>query len=698
MKLQTIITLSLILGMNLSSTSALGKKPKHRGELLNSNSQQTLLPPIGSATPSSPNAPVPKKTHPEMPKEPALEPTDIKNLLTQDSAASAKPCKTSHSIETWVQITNQHSPVGGKEGVFFISDFRDVPQVFYLPSPKSWPKQISFFEEGVSYYRLSPNGNRMILASQVGGDEQYDLYLRENDSIRPLIVDREKRIESVEWGPNSDWFLFTSNLRNKVDMDLYRWDINKNSPELLLALEGNHTVSDISLDGKWVLLNRFRSVTDSDVLLFNLETKKLTLVTEHSGQIASKGGVFTKDSKGFFYISDQETGISQVKFSKITNPTQAKLMTSGKNEVEEILLDFSKKRLVIIKNQEGYSTLEGIIIDDTGQRKNTFSLPKLDHSILRGASFSLIKNNPTFFFSQTSSLFPAQIFSWNQDTISQWTESSDSILKRECLRKEQWVYYPTSDGKQIPAFVYLPSSSSQPIPFIVYIHGGPESQFRPSFNKIFQYFLERGYGVFAPNVRGSTGYGRDYTLLDNYKLRMDSVRDAIEGAKWLVDSRLAHKNQLGVYGGSYGGFMVLSMIENAPELFTAASESVGISNFVTFLKNTRPYRRALREVEYGPLSDEEFLTSISPIHSIEKIKTPLLIFHGANDPRVPVTETEQIVSALKKRDIPVEAKIFTDEGHGNVKLKNILEQARWMVHFFEKHFNHSKKEGVSSTK
>ena len=235
----------------------------------------------------------------------------------------------------------------------------------------------------------------MILASQVGGDEQYDLYLRENDSIRPLIVDREKRIESVEWGPNSDWFLFTSNLRNKVDMDLYRWDINKNSPELLLPLEGNHTVSDISLDGKWVLLNRFRSVTDSDVLLFNLETKKLTLVTEHSGQIASKGGVFTKDSKGFFYISDQETGISQVKFSKITNPTQAKLMTSGKNEVEEILLDFSKKRLVIIKNQEGYSTLEGIIIDDTGQRKNTFSLPKLDHSILRGASFSLIKNNPT---------------------------------------------------------------------------------------------------------------------------------------------------------------------------------------------------------------------------------------------------------------------------------------------------------------
>ena len=248
------------------------------------------------------------------------------------------------------------------------------------------------------------------------------------------------------------------------------------------------------------------------------------------------------------------------------------------------------------------------------------------------------------------------------------------------------------DSKQIPAFLYLPSNTQKsqsvetrtPVPFIVSVHGGPESQYRPMFSKIFQYFLERGFGVFAPNIRGSTGYGREYTMLDNYKNRMDSVQDVIEGAQWLLKNRYAQSKGLAIMGGSYGGFLVLRSIEVEPDLFAAASESVGITNFFTFLQNTKPYRRALREFEYGPMTDKDFLLSISPMTYIDKIKTPLLIFHGANDPRVPVTETEQIAAALKKRDIPVDFTVFPDEGHGNTKLRNIMEQAKLTVYFFEK--------------
>jgi len=700
------IILLAILSMNLSSTRALDKKLKHRGKLFFQKNDQSLTPPTLKPQPPSPSVGSPAGRTIETKSTTHSAESPSGNRPDSSSFPNLKPetCQITHSIETWVQITNQHSPAATQNGVYFISDFRDVPQLFFLKTPKSWPTQISFLPEGISSFKLSPKGTQILLTSQVGGDEQYDLYLWENNSVHPLIVDRNKRIESFEWGPDSKWFLFTSNSRNKIDMDLYRWDLSKGSSELLMALEGNHVVTDISPDGKWALITRFRSVTDSDVLLFNLTTKEILNVTENLGLAASKGGVFTKNSQSIFYISDKNNGMAQAFLTEMKKPTASKLMTSGSDEVEELFMDPSRRKVIFLKNHEGYSKFEGISIDSAGQRKSVLSLPKDDRTVIRGMGFASGSKDSPLFFSQTSSLYPAQVFSWQNNHITQWTDSSGNILRKECLVQEELIHYPAIDGKKIPAFLYRPKgpitqdqeTQTKPIPFLIFIHGGPESQYRPYFNKIFHYFLERGYGILAPNVRGSTGYGREYTLLDNYKLRINSVQDGIDSAKWLIDQRLAHKDKLGVYGGSYGGFMVLSMIENAPDLFSAASESVGISNFVTFLKNTKPYRRALREVEYGPLADEEFLLSISPVTHINKIKTPLLIFHGANDPRVPVTETEQIETALKKKEIPIEVKIFSDEGHGNVKLKNILEQARWMVHFFEKTFAGKKTEGVSS--
>ncbi|NBW99812.1 S9 family peptidase [bacterium] len=203
---------------------------------------------------------------------------------------------------------------------------------------------------------------------------------------------------------------------------------------------------------------------------------------------------------------------------------------------------------------------------------------------------------------------------------------------------------------------------------------------------MFQYFLQRGFGILAPNIRGSSGYGKTYVGLDDYKKRMDSVQDTLEGARWLITQGYTLPDRLGIFGGSYGGFVVLRSIQEGSSLFGAAAESVGIADFITFLKNTSPYRRSLREVEYGPLTDEPFLKSISPMTYLSQIKTPLLIFHGANDPRVPVSESETLAKSLRERNIPVELKVFSDEGHGNTKLSNILEQARLMVHFFESQF------------
>ena len=247
------------------------------------------------------------------------------------------------------------------------------------------------------------------------------------------------------------------------------------------------------------------------------------------------------------------------------------------------------------------------------------------------------------------------------------------------------IHYKSFDGLGIPALLYVPRGwNGEPIPFIMDIHGGPEGQARPVFSRHFQYLLLKGYGIFVPNVRGSSGYGRDYIKLDDYKNRKDSIRDIYEGAKWLKDHGYTRFGKIGIKGASYGGYATLASLVEYPDVFGAGIDDVGIANFVTFLTNTAPYRRALREAEYGPLSDEAFLLSISPITEVDKIKAPLIV-HGANDPRVPVGEARQMAEAIRARGGVVDTLMFADEGHGAAKFSNRLVYYRTMAEFLDSH-------------
>jgi dipeptidyl aminopeptidase/acylaminoacyl peptidase len=265
-----------------------------------------------------------------------------------------------------------------------------------------------------------------------------------------------------------------------------------------------------------------------------------------------------------------------------------------------------------------------------------------------------------------------------------FTRSSTAGIPPFTFRRPEIVRYPSFDGREIPALFYEPgeaSADSPAAPVVVNVHGGPESQSRPLFAPVTQYLLERGYAVFAPNVRGSTGYGKSYTHLDDVYLRMDSVKDLAHAAAWL---RGWGHERIAVMGGSYGGFMVLAALTEHPELWTAGVDIVGIANMVTFLENTGSYRRALREPEYGSLErDREFLESISPIHKAEEITAPLMVIHGKNDPRVPVGEAEQIVEKVRESGGAAEYLLYEDEGHGLAKLKNRLDAYPKIVAFLD---------------
>jgi dipeptidyl aminopeptidase/acylaminoacyl peptidase len=267
------------------------------------------------------------------------------------------------------------------------------------------------------------------------------------------------------------------------------------------------------------------------------------------------------------------------------------------------------------------------------------------------------------------------------------THASTAGIPRDSFVDARVVHYESCDGREIPALFSQPADSpADGAPVVVDVHGGPESQRRPGFAPLTQYFCSRGYAVFEPNVRGSSGYGRAYAALDDVEKRMDAVADLAAGHDWLAARADVDADRIAVKGGSYGGFMVLAAMTEYPERWAAGVDVVGIANFVTFLENTGEWRRELREAEYGSLADDRaFLESISPITNVDRIDAPLFVLHGANDPRVPVGEAEQIADQAREQGVPVEKLIFEDEGHGISKLENRIDAYTAIADFLDTH-------------
>lgn len=664
------------------------------------------------ATTGLADPPAPLRTHnPEMKKPQVTAPTKtlidnavpaappktntnrIKTSKLPSTAQSGGSCKTQHSVDAYVQMTSsstpQADPIGG---VYFLSDFREKPQVFHLSQPNSWPSQITFVPDGVAQFALSPTGNQMLFTSHKDGNEQYQLHWihLSSKNVGPLTGDGTFRIESFRWGPSEDWIVFTSNKRNKVDFDLYRLDLSTRKETLLVQLSGLNFVTDVSQNGALIAITQYRSIVDSDILVFDQIKGKLTTLSDSWTNSGHKKALFSGDSKNILFLSELQTEKAQIYHLNLDSPSKPTLITRENHEIEDFVVSPNRKRLTYVMNEEGYSKFSGSELQTNGMFHKPVPMPKFPSGVVSNPSYLRSGNDPNaLFFNFTSSTTQLGVWKWSQGKRVPWTQPNLGLIDPQCFASETLIKYKSFDGLEIPAFLYLPreqGNEKKPIPFVIYSHGGPEAQFRPTFSKIFQYFLQRGFGILAPNIRGSSGYGKIYVSLDDYKKRMDSVQDTLEGARWLITQGYTLPDRLGIFGGSYGGFVVLRSIQEGSNLFGAAAESVGIADFITFLKNTSPYRRSLREVEYGPLTDEHFLKSISPMTYLSQIKTPLLIFHGANDPRVPVSESETLAKSLRERNIPVELKVFTDEGHGNTKLSNILEQARLMVHFFESQF------------
>jgi dipeptidyl aminopeptidase/acylaminoacyl peptidase len=587
-------------------------------------------------------------------------------------------------IETFMQIgwTSDGSISPDGKTILFSASFTDAHQLFRL-TDEGWPYQLTMFEDGIEWYSPSRDFKYAIVGAATGGNEDAQLYLMdvETGRIKQLTNNPEVRYGYPLWTRDGKTLYFRSNRTNGKDFQVWKMDLPDGEEILVQDKPGLNGPAGLSRDGKFLLTYSYNSNVDNNYYLYDLESGEETLLTPHDGDAMFSSFNLTQDAtKAYLITNYNDDGIARLATIDIASQKLEFIDTDSRWEYEGCILSEDGQYLGWRVNEDGFTK---VYLKDL-QAGEMLPTPPLDGMY----SGEWMTEVGSFLFSFNSPTKAPDLWLWKWETqeLEQITHSTYAGIDPALFNEPQLIRYKSFDGVEIPAFLFLPQGyDGGKIPFIIHAHGGPESQYRPSFARHFQYLMLNGYGILAPNPRGSKGYGREYMAMDNYKMRLNSIKDYAWGAKWLISNGYTDESMLGIKGASYGGYAVMASLTEYPSLYRAGINQVGIVNFVTFLQNTREYRRALRESEYGPLSDSMFLASISPIHKVDKIKAALMVVHGENDPRVPVGEARQIIEAMQARGAEVESLIFPDEGHGIAKLSNRLMYYRSMVDFFDKY-------------
>jgi dipeptidyl aminopeptidase/acylaminoacyl peptidase len=632
-----------------------------------------------------------------------------------------------YTIEQYLNIKSASAPTFSPDGkkIAYLSNDSGLSQIWMIDLAENKPRMITSYEDNIGFVKWSPAGNGLIFGKAHGGDENTQLFWMANNGIeiKPLTSDPKVRYNFGAWAEDGKKIYYASNKRDRNFFDIYSMDVASGKEELLYRYDGNNDFAAVNPAGTKIIVSRDGTELslDNDLYLVDLNTKQEILLTKHEGSaqfgevhFTTDGFVFAhNDKREFFTLSNMQLKNAANKSDWSDANRTVRVIDDTPWDVGGIEMDSTGGTMAYTLNREGFSDLYLRKVETDGKplitrvdiKAEKIALPT--QGIVGGLAFS--DDHTKLAFSFSSAKYNTDIWLYDLATkkLTQLTHSDRAGIPQESFAEPRLVKFKTFDGREIPAWYYFPKGNAQNIsislgpgpfrllkrddhlpgmPVIVSVHGGPEGQERPGFNGLYQYYLSRGYAILATNVRGSTGYGKTFTHLDDVEKREDSVRDLSYAVGWLKNDGGADPKRIAVMGGSYGGYMTLAAITLYPDIWAAAVDTVGIANWESFLKNTSGYRRRQREVEYGRLDkDIDFLRRISPLAKVDRIKAPLFVIAGRNDPRVPYTEAEQIVGALKKRGSIIEYKLFDDEGHGVAKLKNRLVLYPQVADFLDKY-------------
>lgn len=609
---------------------------------------------------------------------------------TQPEPVHAPP----YAIDAYLQIRQAYGArwLADGDNIVYRTNITGTSQLWKIPAAGGYPVQLTFFDDSINYAVPSPTDPELILFSKAfGGNERNQLFFMDPQGARiEKITGPDTAIFNYGgWSRDGKKIAYSSNERNDAVFDVYMMDIATRESRLVMQNDSYLEAEAFSPSGRYLVVSDWESNYNNNLYLVDLAKpeEKPILLTEHHGWATYENvrwPVGERSATGFHLISNVGRDFAKLAWYNVEK-MELEYLDSGPWDTR--LPSFSRNgvKMAYALNMHGYSRL---VISDLMEQK-LLPPPQLPQGVVYDMNFS--PTGDRLVMTYTNAEHPADLYVVETATgkTRRLTVSSTGGIPPASFVKPRLIQYQTGDGLKIPAFVYLPRNQpeGERAPCLMYLHGGPEGQETPVFYYIFQYFLNRGYAVFAPNVRGSTGYGKAYSHLDDVEKRMNSVRDMADAVTYIRKNEpRIDPERIALFGGSYGGFMVLAGLTEYPDLFAAGVCIVGIANFETFLEQTGPWRRKIREAEYGSLeTDRDLLRRISPIHKIDRIKAPLMIIHGANDPRVPVHEAEQVVQALRERNLPVELLLYADEGHGLRKLKNKRDAYPKMAAFLNRH-------------
>lgn len=602
------------------------------------------------------------------------------------TAADDSKSEVAATVERFARVGSASAPDFSPDGkwVSFISNLSGVPQVWIVSSQGGFPRMMTNSNDPVQQAVWSPTSDWIAVTVAPGGGLNTQVYLVKPDGTSMhRLTDGGKDNNAVDaWSDDGSQLYIDSSRLDPASRDVFAVDVKTGALRLVVKNPGVGGVSNLNRAGTRALLSRLRSRGSNDLYLLDTKTGKDQILTEHTGP-GDFFGAISPDGKTVYFGTNKDRDL--VAFARMSlnddgSAGPAQILAERKDgELEDVTMDREGTTIVLSWNVGGRTEMS--LYDLKNGKQTPLRLPG---EIVFGPQFS--RDGRQLVIAASGAAQPTDV--WIADVskpdFRQLTFSPHAGIDLNSLIRPELVKFSADDGLELSGWLYRPKEPSGA--YVLSFHGGPEGQERPAFRSDYQALLSQGIGVFAPNVRGSSGFGKRFVNLDNGELRINSVRDIKACADYLINKRIADIHRLGITGGSYGGYMTMAGITEYPDLFAAGVDLFGIVNFVTFFQHTEPWMAAISTVEYGdPVTQKEMLDKLSPIYKLDRIKAATMVQHGANDTNVPVIEAEQIVNTLKSRGVPVEYILFPDEGHGFRKIPNRIRSTTEMVRFFREH-------------
>jgi dipeptidyl aminopeptidase/acylaminoacyl peptidase len=576
--------------------------------------------------------------------------------------------------------------------LLFASNISGQFNLWRVPVEGGWPDQLTAFtDETVRGVGVSPTDGRIVLCADHDGDEFHQLYLLDSNRGWPQKLTEEPEVQhyvgSTAWSPDGTKFAYAANARKPTDMEVWVRDAETGETRPVFG-EGKFSFPGrFSPDGSKLLAIDFRNNSDVSIHLIELGSGETRELTPHDDDAIFFPGPWASDGSGFYLVTDAGSEFRGLAFYDLASDSHD-WVDEPTQDVDDVTMSADGRVLGWLVNDQGYDRLRLRDLE-TGQDLPEPDLPAGSRPHLTGAEppLALSPDGSHAALIAASPRRPpeAWVVETERGKARAVTDSRLGGLLENDLVDAELVSYPSFDGRDIPAWLYRPNVDGK-VPVVLSIHGGPEAQERPVYQPLYQYLLSRGIGVLATNIRGSTGYGKSYQRLVQRDWGGGDMQDWEHAVKWLRDQDWVEPERIGVYGGSYGGFAVLTCVTRLPQYWAAAVDIFGPSNLVTFAKAVPPtWKRFIARFVGDPETEADFLMERSPITYVDNVQTPLLVIQGATDPRVVKGESDQLVDKLKSLGRDVEYVVFDDEGHGFTKRANELKAYGLAAGWLEQH-------------